>query len=79
MTSFSLGDLAQTYMFQRRGSALKAEMTRLNEELATGQVSDVKAVLAGNVSYLADIENDLRTLDAYSISGNEAAHFTDAV
>ncbi|WP_299146124.1 flagellin [uncultured Tateyamaria sp.] len=79
MSNFSLGDLAQTFMLQRRGAALKADMTRLNEELATGQVSDVKSVLAGNVSYLADIEKDLRTLSGYGVAASEAAQFTDSV
>jgi len=79
MSSMSLGDLAQTFVLQRRGAALKAEMTRLNEELATGQVSDVKSVLAGNVSYLADIESDLNTLSAFQIATSEAAQFTGSV
>jgi flagellar hook-associated protein 3 FlgL len=78
MSSLSLGDLAQTFMLQRRGAALKAEMGRLNAELTSGQVSDVKAVLAGNVSYLADIENDLSTLGGFKVATSEAAQFTDA-
>ncbi|MEO0401607.1 MAG: flagellin [Pseudomonadota bacterium] len=79
MSSFSLGDLAQNFMLQRRGAALKAEMSRLNEELATGQVSDVKAILTGNVSYLADLENDLRSLSGFKVATTEATQFTDAV
>ena len=79
MSSFSLGDLAQTFMLQRRGAALKADMARLNEELATGQVSDIKSVLAGNVSYLTDIERDLKSLTGYSVATSEATQFADAV
>lgn len=79
MSSFSLGDLAQTFMLQRRGAALKAEMTRLNEELATGQVSDIKSVLAGNVSYLTDIESDLKTLSGFRVASTEAKQFADGV
>lgn len=79
MNSVSLGDLAQSFVLQRRGADLKAEMTRLNKELVTGQVSDVKSILAGNVSYLAGIENDLRTLDSYRVVTTEAAQFTDAM
>lgn len=78
MTSYGLGDLAQTFLLQRRGALLKADMARLNEELATGQVSDVKSVLAGNVSYLSDIEGDLRTLAAYKVAGTEAAQFASS-
>ena len=78
MISFGLGDLAQTFTFQRRGAELKAQMTRLNEELATGQVSDVKSVLAGNVSYLTDIEADMKALEGYRVAGIEAAEFANS-
>lgn len=78
MSSLSLGDLAQSFMLQRRGADLKAEMGRLNAELTSGQVSDVKAVLAGNVSYLTDIENDLKTLSGFKVATAEAAQFADA-
>lgn len=79
MNSFSLGDLAQTFMLQRRGAALKIEMARLNEEVATGQVSDIKSVLDGNVAYLVDIENDLTSLAGYRIATSEATQFSDAI
>lgn len=78
MSTLSLGDLAQSFLLQRRGAALKAEMTQLTQELTSGQVSDVKAVLAGNVSYLTDIENDLSTLSGFKIATSEAAQFADA-
>jgi len=78
MNSLSLGDLAQSFLLQRRGTALKTEMARLNEELVTGQVSDIKAILAGNVSYLSEIENDLRTLSGYQVAAVEAGQFADA-
>ena len=79
MSSFSLGDLAQTFMLQRQGAALKANMTRLNEELATGQVSDVKSVLAGNTSYLSDIERDLKTLSGFRVATTEAAQYAESI
>ncbi|MBY5933642.1 flagellar hook protein [Tateyamaria omphalii] len=78
MNTYGLGDLAQTFLLQRRSAALKTEMTRLNEELASGQVSDVKSVLAGNVSYLSDIEGDMRTLSAYKVATSEAAQFSES-
>ena len=78
MVSYGLGDLAQSFLLQRRGAALKVEMTRLNEELASGQISDIKSVLAGNVSYLSDIEGDLRTLSGYKVATIEAAQFASS-
>lgn len=78
MSILSLGDLAQSFMLQRRGAALKSEMTQLTQELTSGKVSDVKAALAGNVSYLSNIENDLSTLGGFKVATSEAAQFADA-
>lgn len=78
MNSFSLGDLAQTFMLQRRGAELRAEFARVTEEVASGQVSDVKTVLSGNTGYLSDIEADLITLTGYRVATIEAAQFADA-
>ena len=78
MNSFSLGDLAQTFMLQRRGAELKADFSRVTEEVASGQVSDVKSVLRGNTGYLSEIENDLQTLSGYRVATVEAAQFADA-
>jgi flagellar hook-associated protein 3 FlgL len=79
MSNFSLGDLATSFMLQNRGSALKTEMTRLTQELTSGQVADVKSVLAGNYSYLTGIEANLSTLQGYKVSSTEAAHFTGSM
>lgn len=79
MAMMSIGDLSQSFFLQRRGTALKVELNRLTEELATGQVSDVKARLAGNVSYLSGIERDMMALGAYQVATTEAAQFTNAV
>ena len=78
MHSISFGDLAQSFLLQRRGTSLKTEMARLNQELVSGQVSDIKSVLAGNVGYLTQIENDMRTLGGYKIAATEAGHFADS-
>ena len=75
MSSISLGDMAQSFIFQKRSAQLRTEMTRLSDELASGQVSDPKSVLGGNFSYLADIERDMRGLEAYKIAGAEAEQF----
>lgn len=78
MASVSLGDLAQNFMLQRRGVALRKEMAQASEELTSGRVADVRQVTAGNFSYLNSVERDLRTLDGYKVVGTEAAQFTEA-
>jgi flagellar hook-associated protein 3 FlgL len=79
MSSISLGDLAQNYMLQRRGSALRTEMSRLNEELASGRVADVKQILSGNMNYLTDLESSISHMRGYKVSSTEAAQFTGAM
>lgn len=79
MNGLSLGDLATSFMLQNRGSALKTEMSRLTQELTSGQIADVKSVLAGNYSYLTGIEASLSTLQGYKIASTEAAHFVGSM
>lgn len=79
MNSLSLGDLANSLMLQQRGSALKTEMSRLTQELTSGQTSDVKGVLAGNYSYLVGIETGLSTLKADKVATTEASQFTNSM
>ncbi|MDG1470181.1 MAG: flagellin [Ascidiaceihabitans sp.] len=76
MNGLSIGDLANSFLLQRRGTALKTEMSRLTQELATGQVTDIKTVLAGNFSYLSDIENSMKTLAGYKVAGAEATQLS---
>lgn len=75
----TLGDLAQSFLLQRRGAVLKTDIHRLTQELATGRVADAKSVLAGNFSYLNDIERDLKVLEGYKVATTEAAQFADTV
>ncbi|SPH19645.1 hypothetical protein ASD8599_00380 [Ascidiaceihabitans donghaensis] len=79
MNSVSIGDLAHSYLLQRRGSGLRAEMSKLNQELASGQIADIKSILAGNFSYLSDIETSMSHLNAYKTSSAEATQFTSAM
>ena len=79
MNSLSLGDLANSFMLQNRSSALKTEITRLTQELTSGQVSDVQSVLGGNYSYLTDIEASLSSLEGYKVANSEASVFAETM
>ncbi len=79
MTVQTIGDLAQSFFLLQRSNRLKTDQFRLTQELATGQVADVKSVLAGNFSYLSELESDMKTLDAYRIATTEATQFTGAM
>lgn len=79
MINGSIGDLSQSYMLSNRNTALKTEMLKLGQELASGQVTDVRAVLGGNISYLSEIERSLATLEGYKVATTEATHYASGV
>lgn len=79
MSSVALGDLAQSFMLQRRGAAVKSELARLTEELSSGRLSEPHKVLAGNHGYLADIEQGLRILASFDVASTEAQQHAGAM
>ncbi len=79
MNSVSLGDLSQSFLFQRRGVTLRTELTRLSDELATGQITNVRSATKGNYSYLSDLEHGIRVSSAYDVTASEAKQFAEGV
>ncbi|MGC3939824.1 flagellar hook protein [Roseobacter sp. EG26] len=79
MSTISLGDLAQSFMLQRRSVALRQDLTRLTDELSSGKVSDVREVLDGNHNYLTGLERSLEVLEGYSVANSEATYYTGAM
>lgn len=78
MSVTNLGDLSQSFSMRQRNTSLRADISRLTDELASGQVSDVRNVLSGNYSFLTDIERQSSILDAYQVSTSEAGLFAEA-
>ncbi|MEP2473381.1 flagellin [Roseobacter sp.] len=79
MSATSLGDLAQSFLFQRRSISLRQDLNRLTDELSSGKVSDIREVMSGNHGYLTDLERSLEVLESYSVANIEAAYTTDAM
>ncbi len=79
MSATSIGDLAQSFMLRHRNTALKQDMMRLTEELSTGKVADIRSVLAGNYSYLTDLERKMTALQGYQVATSEATVFGQTV
>lgn len=75
----TLGDLSQSYSMRQRNVALREQLAQYSEELATGQVADVRQVLNGNYSYLTDIERKMDIIAGYSVATAEATHFTNGM
>lgn len=76
MNLTSLGDLAQGYALRSRSAAMKQDMQRLSLELSTGQTTDVRGTLAGNYSFLTDVDSKLGTMESYGIATSEAKIFS---
>lgn len=74
MRATNMGDMAHNFMLQKRNIALKQDINRLTEELATGQVAEVRQVLNGNYSYLTEIERSMDVLKGYDVATAEATH-----
>lgn len=75
MALISLGELAQSFMLRHHNAAIRHDIARLAEEVATGRSADIAARLSGDFSYLADIERSLGTLQGYRTSSSEAGTF----
>lgn len=79
MINASIGDMASSYAQRQRNVSIKQEIHRLTSELASGQVTDTRKVLAGNYSYLTDIERKMTTLSGYGVATAEATHYAAAM
>jgi flagellar hook-associated protein 3 FlgL len=71
--------MAQGYLLRRQNVKLSSEMSRLAQELASGQTADLSRHLNGNYSYLGDIERNLRVLGGFDTAAKEARLFTGAM
>lgn len=79
MSLTSLGDLAQTFLLQRRNTALKADIQRLGSELSSGQTGDISEHLSGNYSRLSQIERDMRVLNGYRTTQSELTQLSSSM
>lgn len=76
MLTPSLGDLSSSFVSRRTNVALRQDLARYTQELSTGQVTNVREVLAGNYTYLTDIERKMSMLEGYKVATTEAQQFT---
>ena len=73
----SIGDMAQQMMMSRRTSAVKNDLDRLAQELASGRKSDVAASLKGDFNMLAGVERQLTVLEGFEVAANDAKVFAE--
>jgi len=79
MSYVSVGDMAQSFSFNRKSYQLKTNANRLGNELASGRVSDLSKRFSGDFTVISGIESSLKTLESYKVSQKEAAQFSDSM
>jgi flagellar hook-associated protein 3 FlgL len=79
MTSVSIGDMAQAFLLRRQTTAVKADLSRLTEELGSGRRSDLGAAVGGDFRTLAGIDHSLAVLASLRTATSEAAQFATAL
>ena len=79
MTFSALGDLAQAFALRHRNTAIKTDIQRINQELATGQAADLTKHLGGSYAELTGLERNMRLLDGYAVNIAEAQQLTDVM
>lgn len=79
MSMVTLGDLSTHFLLRRHNTALRAEIGRMGQELATGRVSDPAAHLRGDLGALAEIEWRQMLTAGYRQAARETMLVTDAM
>lgn len=79
MTSVTTGDMSQAYVLSRQNAGLKATVTRLTQEMTSGQKADLAQATAGDFRALAGIDHSLAGLGAYKTATAEAGLFASTL
>lgn len=79
MTMNTIGDMAQSFLLRRQTVQTRQEIGILTQELTTGFSANPFRNVAGDYSYLADIERNLSLIGAYSTAASEAEAFTNGM
>jgi flagellar hook-associated protein 3 FlgL len=79
MSLISIGDLAQSFILRRYNADLKADITRLSQEVTTGLRSDLAKHMSGDLGALTGIDSALARLGGYSRAASDLAFATSAM
>ncbi len=79
MNTGSIGDLSQSFLLRSRNTAIKQDIARLTEELATGKTAQLRNLLIGNYAFLTDAERKTDVLSGFGVATAEATQFTSAM
>lgn len=78
MAITSVSNQSRSFFLRENQAQAKTDLTRLSQEMASGQASDLSTTLRGDFSALSGIERSLSLFDAYRNAGAEAALQTSA-
>ncbi|TQS70311.1 hypothetical protein ERN12_14275 [Rhodobacteraceae bacterium] len=73
MSYFSVGDMSQLYGLRRHGAGLKATISTLSQEVATGIKSDIGNAVKGDFTQLSAINRGIAVGESFKLTTTEAA------
>lgn len=79
MALTSIGDLSASYFMRSRNAGLQGDLSRLTQELASGQTASVSTAVDGNFRTVSGLQRSLDLLDAYETAGQETSARAEAV
>lgn len=79
MRSTGIGNMASYYQKSLESTRIKSDLTRLGQELASGQKSDLKRAVGGDLTQFNGIKSALSSLSVYATTAKEAEQFTESV
>lgn len=79
MTLTSIGDLASTALLRHTNARLNAELSKLTQEMASGETADITRHLHGDYTHLGAFEREARMLSRYDAAAKHASLLTSTM
>ncbi len=75
----SVGDMAQQFLSQRAGGAIKSDLSRLSNSLSSGRVADIPRHLNGETARFTGITHKLAQIEGFRLVGRETGQMLDGI
>jgi len=75
MSLSSIGDMRQHFMNMKSNTTIRNTMSKLVQELTTGQVEDLTGHLGAGQTQLAGIDRQLQMIESYARANTETGQF----
>ncbi|WP_322891179.1 MULTISPECIES: flagellin [unclassified Yoonia] len=79
MSVTRVGDMAQQFLSQRAGGAIKSDLLRLSNSLSSGRVDDIPRHLNGETARFTGITHKLAQIEGFRLVGRETGQMLDGI